>query len=140
MGATMYGDEHKRKLAEFNLKAVDLPRFVEVSGFTALWSHFGLTDADLHVLQVTLAAHPTAGDVVAGTNGVRKIRYTPPGSGRGKSGAFRIFYLNLPERGVVFLIALLSKNDKANLSKAERNAVGAWVSSIKADAEKGGGS
>lgn len=114
----------------------DLPRFVEVAGFIAEWTGLGLTDADLHVLQSVLAARPAAGAVVAETNGVRKIRYTAPGSGRGKSGSFRIFYLPLAEHDVIFLVVTLSKNERENLTKAERNAIAKLASVIKAGLDK----
>jgi hypothetical protein len=47
--------------------------------------------------------------------------------GRGKSGGARIVYLfsgtNLP----VFILAAFAKNEKANLSAADRNALGRMV-------------
>ena len=36
----------------------------------------------------TLARDPTAGDVIPGLGGVRKLRFAP--KGRGKSGGFRV--------------------------------------------------
>lgn len=79
-----------------------------------------------------LAARPAAGAVVAGTNGVRKLRFTAPGSGRGKSGAFRVFYLPLAEHDVIFLVVTLSKNERENLTKAERNAIAKLAAVVKA--------
>jgi hypothetical protein len=69
-----------------------------------------------------VAADPTCGVVIPGSGGIRKVRF---GFGaRGKSGGARIVYLfsgvNLP----VFLLAVFAKNEKANLSAAERNALG----------------
>jgi hypothetical protein len=49
-----------------------------------------LDDADLAVLQRTLAANPEAGDLVPGTRGVRKLRWTRPGMG--KRGGLRVLY------------------------------------------------
>jgi len=37
-----------------------------------------------------LAHHPTAGDLVPGTGGIRKLRWALPG--RGKSGGARVIY------------------------------------------------
>jgi mRNA-degrading endonuclease RelE of RelBE toxin-antitoxin system len=72
-----------------------------------------------------LAADPTCGVVIPGSGGIRKVRF---GFGaRGKSGGARIIYLfsgmNLP----VFILAVFAKNEKANLSPAERNALGKMV-------------
>ena len=42
------------------------------------------------------------------------------GANRGKSGAFRYLYLEKAE--TIYLLVFFSKNEKDNLSKAERNA------------------
>jgi hypothetical protein len=72
-----------------------------------------------------LAADPSCGVVIPGSGGIRKVRF---GFGaRGKSGGARIIYLfsgvNLP----VFILAVFAKNEKANLSTADRNALGKIV-------------
>lgn len=72
-----------------------------------------------------LAADPTCGVVIPGSGGIRKVRF---GFGaRGKSGGARIIYLfsgaNLP----VFILAVFAKNEKADLSAADRNALGKMV-------------
>lgn len=128
----MYSDDHLRELAANDPPLGRLPRFIEVAGFFAEWTALGLTEADLHVLQLILASRPTAGAVIAGTNGVRKIRFAAPGSGRGKSGSYRVFYLPVAEHVVVVLVATLAKAERENLSKAERNAVARLVAAVKA--------
>src|SRR5882757_1278145 len=72
-----------------------------------------------------LAADPTCGVIIPGSGGIRKVRF---GFGaRGKSGGARIIYLfsgpNLP----VFILAVFAKNEKADLSLAERNALAKLV-------------
>jgi hypothetical protein len=134
--AAMYSEDHRKELASHDVPLADLPRFVEAAGFAAEWTGLGLTDADLHVLQAVLAARPTAGAVVAGTNGVRKVRFTAPGSGRGKSGSYRVFYLPVVAHDVVVLIVTLAKKERENLTKAERNAVARLAAAIKAGFEK----
>jgi hypothetical protein len=72
-----------------------------------------------------LAADPTCGVLVPGGGGIRKVRF---GFGaRGKSGGARIIYLFSGENVPVFLLAVFAKNEKANLSPAERNALGKVV-------------
>jgi len=68
-----------------------------------------------------LAANPEAGDVIPETGGVRKLRWGLPG--RGKRGGARIIYYYHSERLPLFLLTAYAKNEKANLSKPERNAM-----------------
>src|SRR4029077_16774415 len=68
-----------------------------------------------------LAADPESGDVIRGTGGFRKVRGAR--RGMGKSGGARVVYIWPNERFPVFLIAVFPKNEKENLSMAERNAL-----------------
>jgi hypothetical protein len=72
-----------------------------------------------------LAAEPTCGVVVSGGGGIRKVRF---GFGaRGKSGGARIIYLFCGPDLPIFILAVFAKNEKANLSPAERNSLGKLV-------------
>lgn len=66
-----------------------------------------------------LAEHPKAGNVMKGTGGIRKLRWARDGSG--KSGGVRVIYYIHDERVPLYLLTIFGKNEKANLSKAERN-------------------
>lgn len=55
-------------------------------------------------------AHPTisdAGEVVPGSGGVRKLRWTRPGMGK-RSGA-RVIYFNRLDQGVIVLLTIYIK-------------------------------
>jgi hypothetical protein len=67
----------------------------------------------------TVAKNPEAGDVMQGTGGFRKFRVGR--EGMGKRGGGRVVYIYRNEAFPVFLITVFPKNEKANLSKAERN-------------------
>ena len=68
-----------------------------------------------------VATNPQAGELVPGTGGVRKLRWAL--QGQGKRGGARVIYYFHNERIPVFLLAAYGKNEKANLSQAERNAI-----------------
>ena len=72
-----------------------------------------------------LAAHPKAGDLMESTGGVRKLRW---GRGaQGKSGGVRIVYYFHGGAMPLYLLTLFAKNERDNLSKAERNELSGLV-------------
>ena len=66
-----------------------------------------------------VAADPECGDLIQGTGGFRKVRVGR--RGMRKRGGARVIYILRNERFPIFLVAAYAKNDKANLSKKERN-------------------
>lgn len=78
-----------------------------------------LTDDERRDVVSYLAAHPKAGDLIEGTGGVRKLRWAR--GGRGKSGGVRVIYYVHSEAMPLYLLTLFAKNERANLSKQERN-------------------
>ena len=54
-----------------------------------------------------------------GTGGIRKLRWNR--GSRGKSGGVRVIYYYHDERIPLYLLTVFGKNERANLSKAERN-------------------
>ena len=66
-----------------------------------------------------LATHPKAGVVMEGTGGVRKLRWSR--GSQGKSGGVRVIYYFHNESMPLYLLTLFAKNDRSNLSKAQRN-------------------
>jgi hypothetical protein len=73
------------------------------------------------------------GEIIQGTGGVRKVRVALPG--RGKSGGARVIYYFHSERLPVFALTLFAKNEKADLTAAERNAMAKVVRTIKQQLE-----
>jgi hypothetical protein len=69
-----------------------------------------------------VSADPLCGVVIPGTGGVRKVRVAA--SGRGKRGGARVIYLFGGDDVPVFLLAVFAKNEKSDLSPAERNSLG----------------
>jgi hypothetical protein len=63
--------------------------------------------------------------LIAGTGGVRKLRWAR--EGMGKSGGVRVIYYFHSERLPLYLLTVFGKNEKANLTKAEANALSKLV-------------
>lgn len=64
-----------------------------------------------------IAEHPTAGDVIPGADGARKVRWSV--AGKGKRGGVRVIYFNLTEQGTVVLVTLYMKADQANVQASD---------------------
>lgn len=79
-----------------------------------------------------LAKNPTAGDLVPGGSGVRKVRVSA--SGRGKRGGARVIYYFHDERIPLYALMIYAKNEKDDLSQEGRKAVAKLVAAIKASA------
>jgi hypothetical protein len=99
--------------------------FVIMPEFDRQWQKLGLDDNDLRQLQETLLQNPKAGDVIKGTNGLRKIRIAF--EGQGKRGGGRVAYVDFTIHEAVYLITAYPKNEKDNLSKKERNEIAKMI-------------
>ena len=93
-----------------------------------------LTEQERTRLLVFLAANPEAGDLLAETGGTRKLRWGT--RGRGKRGGVRVIYYYYNESLPLFLLNVFAKNEKANLSKAERNELKQLVPRLVAGYQK----
>lgn len=78
-----------------------------------------LTGEEVSNLINYLATHPTAGVLIQGTGGIRKLRWKREGTG--KSSGVRVIYYFYNEQYPLFLLTIFGKSEKVNLSEAERN-------------------
>jgi hypothetical protein len=78
-----------------------------------------ITEAERPQLVSFLASNPDAGDIMPDTGGARKLRWGA--QGRGKRGGVRVIYYFYNESIPLFLLNVFAKNEKVNLTKAERN-------------------
>jgi hypothetical protein len=90
-----------------------------------------MTDDEITRLVDFLAANPTAGELIVGTGGCRKIRVA--GRGKGKSGGYRTITFYAGENLPVFLLTVFSKGERTNLSKSECNCLGAVTKATAAE-------
>ncbi|MEQ1605038.1 MAG: addiction module toxin RelE [Pyrinomonadaceae bacterium] len=108
----------------------ELIHFIESPGFTKRFDKLASLDV-LFTLQNELIRDPELGDLMAGCSGARKARIGDRSMARGKSGGFRYVYVYLEIAGTIYLLHFFDKNEKANLSKAERNELGMLVKRLK---------
>jgi hypothetical protein len=78
-----------------------------------------LDDEEREAIVNYLSSSPNAGVLIQGTGGIRKIRWAREDSG--KSGAYRVVYFFHSTEIPLFLLNIFAKNEKANISQAERN-------------------
>ena len=71
-------------------------------------------------LDCALVENPTAGVLIRGGRGLRKLRWAP--SGQGKSGGVRIIYY-LEHSEYVFIVDAYAKAEKPNLTRAELHVI-----------------
>ena len=73
-------------------------------------------DGERHEFITWLAANPLAGDVVPGSGGLRKVRWSR--SGMGKRGGTRVIYYNTLSEGSIWLLIAYTKAKFDNLPTA----------------------
>ncbi|TLZ44789.1 MAG: hypothetical protein E6K32_04830 [Gammaproteobacteria bacterium] len=91
--------------------------FIETPVFTRQVQKL-LSDEAYSAFQWYLAINPQAGDVVQGTGGLRKVRWSVSGSGK-RSGV-RVIYFHVTAQAQVRLLLIYRKGVKDELTAAEK--------------------
>ena len=103
----------------FNMQTiVELPEYIRRASSL-------LNDFEKQGIINYLASHPQEGAVMQGTGGIRKFRWAS--GNRGKSSGVRVIYYFHSKSTPLFLLTVFGKNEKANLSKSERNELAKFV-------------
>ena len=76
-----------------------------------------MDDAERAELVLYLAYNPTAGDVIPGSGGVRKVRWGL--EGRGKRGGARVIYFFHDMEMPLLLLKAYAKNEQEDLSQVQ---------------------
>ena len=103
----------------------------ETHAFRRAAAKAGMSEDDIFALVGYLAENPTAGDVIVGTGGCRKLRWA--GRGKGKSGGYRTITFYSGAMMPLYLLTVFGKGEKANLSDAECNALRTMTKAIAAE-------
>src|SRR5947207_287774 len=93
--------------------------FVETFNFTSAVKDYLDDEAFAHI-QMELMRNPNAGKVMPGCGGARKIRFSDPKRRKGKRGGVRIVYLHVPLVYWIVLLDIYGKDEKDDLSVAEK--------------------
>jgi hypothetical protein len=92
---------------------------IETEDFLRDAADAGMSADERALIVNALSEDPTLGSPMVGTGGARKVRFPVPG--KGKSGGYRVIHFYGGRDIPVFILAVFKKNEKDNLTKAERN-------------------
>ena len=102
---------------------------LETAAYLTAAADAGMSEDERAAVVDMLAANPTAGDIMPGCGGARKLRVAKPG--KGKSGGYRVITYFGGDDLPVFLLTVFGKNERANLTQAERNGLAALTKRLK---------
>ena len=86
---------------------------VETSVFTRLIKEL-MSDEDYRVLQEVLLTRPDVGDLVKGSGGLRKVRWSR--GAKGKRGGVRVIYYWVARDDQIFMLYAFSKGRQDDLT------------------------
>ena len=101
---------------------------IETDAFLAAAKATGMSEGERDMVVSIVAADPAAGAIMPGTGGCRKLRVRKPG--KGKSGGYRVITYYAGENFPTFLLTVFGKNEKDNLTRAERNALAGLTATL----------
>lgn len=105
--------------------------FVYVSNFDQKWKQLKLGTAEQRELELQLLMDPGQGAVITGTGGLRKMRFSPEFENKGKSGAYRIIYLDILSSSHTILLLIYAKNQQDTLKPDEKKVLKQFVDQLK---------
>lgn len=105
--------------------------FVNSEVFDKALKKFKLNDDDLRKLCFEIGGGWKNHDVVEGTGGLRKFRFSSASENRGKSGSYRVLYLLLEQDELVYLVMMYSKGSQENITDEQKAILKQRMDSIK---------
>jgi len=81
----------------------------------------GMSEAEREAAILFLAERPESGEVIEGSGGARKVRIAREGAG--KSGGYRVITYYRDEDTPVFLLTVISKGQRADLTAGQKKQV-----------------
>lgn len=105
--------------------------FIQAVAFRKRIQDFDKSGNLLLVIEGELLRSPKAGDVFPGLGGIRKIRVASINENRGKSGSYRVLYLDLPDREHTHLLYIYKKGEAEDISPEGKKVMKSLVKQIK---------
>ena len=96
--------------------------FFEAPAFTRYLSRY-LDDAQYRKIQIALTNTPGVGDLIPGTGGFRKLRWSDTRRGKGRRGGLRIIYYWFESHDRIWMMAIYDKNEASDLTPDQREAL-----------------
>ena len=93
--------------------------FIEAPAFTQWLSKY-LGDDSYLELQLYLESQPEAGDIIQGTGGFRKLRWSDQRRGQGKRGGLRVVYYYFDQDQQIWFLTMYGKDEAEDLSPKEK--------------------
>ena len=90
--------------------------FTETQRFTKRVTNL-LSDDEYAKLQADLCNEPEIGEIIQGSGGIRKMRWSY--SGRGKRAGARVIYYWAVSREKILMLDIYAKSEKKDLTQAE---------------------
>ena len=88
---------------------------IETPAFLASAKDESIPDEERQEIVTYIAKHPSAGDLMPGTGGARKVRFA--GRGKGKSGGYRVITFYAAEDLPVFSSTYTARTHKPTFRK-----------------------
>lgn len=102
---------------------------IETAAYLAAAKDAGMDADEMANVVTIIAENPTAGAIMPGCGGARKLRVAKRGGG--KSGGFRVITYFAGDDVPAFLLTVFGKGEKDNLTKAEQNALAGMTKTLR---------
>ena len=104
--------------------------FIETRAFSSLRRRY-LSEDEYLGFQQLLIQHPESGALIAGTGGLRKIRWQDARRGKGKRGGLRVIYYWWQPAAEIWLLKIYDKDEQEDISVAEKHVLRELIRGFK---------
>lgn len=104
--------------------------FIETQVFRILLDQCEDQDLEM-IIKNEILKYPLKGDMISGCGGIRKLRIANQVRGKGKSGGYRVLYLDLPQQEKTYLLLIYDKDDLENITSMQKGQLKKLVGDLK---------